>query len=65
MPVKEVETTLYHCDPDRNKRCPKTGCYINNGPCHLTTNPDFAKIGTVPVKEKYMVYVADEEDDDN
>ena len=38
-------TKFYLCDPDKNKRCPKTTCLYekdSNGECFMTTNPDCA-----------------------
>ncbi len=29
---------LYPCDPNKNKTCTKSGCFINAGPCSNTTN---------------------------
>ena len=55
MPAIEKEEILYICDPDKNKECSKTGCHLNNGPCKYTKNPDFSKLGTSPVKAKYIV----------
>lgn len=31
------------CDPEKNKRCRKTNCYINGGPCHLTSHEEYRK----------------------
>lgn len=33
---------LYRCDPDKNERCAKTGCYIYGGPCVQTTHAEYA-----------------------
>lgn len=30
---------IYRCNPDKNKECRKTYCYINGGPCISTSNP--------------------------
>ena len=29
------------CDPDKNKECRKTGCFINGGPCRCTGNVSY------------------------
>ena len=39
--MKEFKT-LYLCDPGKAGTCGKQECYMNNGPCFLTTNPDNA-----------------------
>lgn len=33
---------LYKCDPEKNKKCAKTGCYIHGGPCSSTLNAKLA-----------------------
>jgi hypothetical protein len=33
----------YRCNPDKNKKCRKTFCYINGGACISTTDPKMAK----------------------
>lgn len=33
----------YFCDPEKNVNCKKDACYINNGPCNLTSYKEFAK----------------------
>lgn len=43
-----VETMLptghvYRCDPEKNRDCRKTGCYINGGDCYQTQHPEYAK----------------------
>lgn len=38
---------IYICDPEKNVECTKTGCYINDGPCHLTLNKGFEKEGVI------------------
>ena len=30
--------SLYLCDPAKNKKCRKTACYGNGGPCFMTTD---------------------------
>jgi len=30
----------YRCDPEKNKECRKTGCYINGGPCKRTSKKE-------------------------
>ena len=37
--------TLYYCNARKNKGCPKTSCYLNNGPCHMTTNKKYIARG--------------------
>lgn len=34
--------TLYPCDPSKNHKCSKGSCFINNGPCSETSDPDAA-----------------------
>lgn len=41
------DSGIYMCDPEKNAECTKTGCYINDGPCHLTFNEDFEKEGAI------------------
>lgn len=38
---------IYMCDPEKNTECTKTGCYINDGPCHFTCNKEFEKEGVI------------------
>lgn len=33
---------IYICDPTKNNDCKKTGCYITNGPCQMTTDKESA-----------------------
>lgn len=33
---------FYHCDPNKNKECKRTHCYINGGDCMATTQEEFA-----------------------
>lgn len=40
---------VYICDPKRNKRCRKTGCHLNGGPCKYTKDRRYALAGTMPV----------------
>ena len=40
---KYKENALFFCDPDKNKECKKTSCYINGGECELTTDIKFRK----------------------
>ena len=39
----DLEDNLYLCDPDKNVRCRKTGCYIKGGECSLTKNPRYRR----------------------
>ncbi len=39
-PTKRV----YICDPEKNKRCKKTGCYLYGGPCCSTSHVQYAKV---------------------
>lgn len=32
----------FKCDPNLNKDCPKTHCYLKGGPCKHTLYPEFA-----------------------
>lgn len=36
MPV--FVNLLYKCDPEKNKKCAKTSCYIHGGPCSSTSD---------------------------
>ena len=33
---------VYICDPRKNPTCKKTGCWLNDGECYLTTDPEKA-----------------------
>lgn len=33
---------LFYCDPKKNKRCKKTGCFAYGGPCRYTTSESCA-----------------------
>lgn len=33
---------IWYCNPFENSDCRKTGCYINDGPCHFTTKEQYA-----------------------
>ena len=35
-----VLKTLYECDPRKNKKCKKTNCFENGGPCYSTFDED-------------------------
>lgn len=35
---------LFECNPEKNTKCTKTGCFINGGPCHATENIEYAQI---------------------
>ena len=37
------EKALFICDPNKNKKCKKTSCYINNGECMLTNDMRYSK----------------------
>ena len=37
-----MKKVVYLCNPDSNKDCTKTGCFLNKGPCHSTLNRDCA-----------------------
>lgn len=49
--------TRYYCDPKLNKKCKKTACFKNGGPCKCTTQIKYAKkpiekiLITVPMEE--------------
>lgn len=34
---------LYVCDPEKNTRCRRIGCFLNGGPCRSTTCPRYAE----------------------
>lgn len=36
----------YECDPEKNTTCRKSACYINGGPCRITTHKEFRKRDT-------------------
>lgn len=40
--MTENKEELYVCDPNKNKDCKKTACFIYGGPCRLTKQPEFA-----------------------
>ena len=31
----------YPCDPDKNKECEKTGCFLNGGDCFQTSREEY------------------------
>lgn len=33
---------VWYCDPQKNEKCKKNGCYLYGGPCHLTTHKENA-----------------------
>lgn len=39
----ELKTRVYYCDAQKNTQCKKTGCYINGGPCMLTTDSRYRR----------------------
>lgn len=41
--VHVMQDDLYPCDPDKNDRCTKTGCYRNGGDCYLTKFEEYRK----------------------
>lgn len=42
---------IWYCDPGKNDKCRKTGCFIIGGPCHLTFDKDCAVVvGGQPLK---------------
>lgn len=52
----------YTCNPCKNVACNKANCYVNGGPCHCTTNLDYA---LQPVKiAKLVIPVALEDLED-
>ena len=50
-----VGEVLYYCDPDRNHNCPKTFCYINDGPCKFTKDYKYMRIGTMPIPAEQII----------
>ena len=36
-------TKLYKCDPEKNKECAKSICFLYGGPCELTRHIEWAK----------------------
>lgn len=38
---------LYICDPNKNKDCPKTECFIYGGECRRTTDETFKADGSI------------------
>lgn len=51
-----VLKTLYECDPKKNKKCKKTNCFENGGPCYSTFDEEcsngYIVRESVPVHEK-------------
>jgi len=41
--MRTKDGPIYMCDPEKNTKCKKTGCYINGGGCRRTRHPEFAK----------------------
>lgn len=40
-----MKKTIYKCDPEKYKKCPKTGCYIyRGGYCNGTKHPEYAEL---------------------
>lgn len=39
----ELKTRVYYCDAQKNTQCKKTACYINGGPCMLTTHSQYRR----------------------
>lgn len=48
--MRTKDGPIYMCDPEKNTKCKKTGCYINGGGCRRTRHPEFAK----EVTEEHM-----------
>ena len=42
---------IYDCDPQKNTECTKESCHKNGGPCHKTSNPEYAKSVTTIIEE--------------
>lgn len=40
---KAADNFFFECDPEKNKKCNKAGCFINGGPCHMTKYGIYAK----------------------
>lgn len=40
QPITFDGVTLYRCDPEKNASCKKTGCYVNGGPCFMTSKKE-------------------------
>ena len=38
-----MQDDLCPCDPDKNDRCTKRGCYRNGGDCYLTKFEEYRK----------------------
>ena len=41
--AEEEGVTVYYCNPELNKNCEKSSCYINGGGCMQTTNIKFRR----------------------
>lgn len=39
----ETPPNVYECDPEKNTECTKESCFINGGPCHMTTYEELKK----------------------
>lgn len=35
---------VFKCDPEKNTKCTKEGCFINGGPCQSTEEIAYAQI---------------------
>lgn len=46
-----IDNLVYECDPEKNKKCTKEGCFINGGGCRLTLHKEFSINGkpTLPI----------------
>lgn len=41
--MRTKDGPIYMCDPEKNTKCQKRGCYIYGGGCRRTRHPEFAK----------------------
>lgn len=49
-----MDKTFYYCDPNLNRKCRKTSCFLRGGPCEATNNIEYAmrnKYGVPVIKE--------------
>lgn len=42
--MSEQRKTFYKCNPELHKKCAKTYCHLNGGPCMSTTYPEYAAL---------------------
>lgn len=57
--MKDNDTKLYRCDPDKYLDCSKRNCYRNGGPCMHVTNKKYKMNIFKRVKEWFIYGIMD------